>query len=162
MGKSALLREINERRKQYSTSNEATKCIYILELDRSILTSKKAMKSLRFPKGEKFPKLKIGLRGCVYVGVSSHTPEQRFTIHAKKGKKAAKIAKLGFLKDYDSFDRCGREITALFGFDKIGWRDNKPEFLESWLAWRLYKIGYYVWGSHIHEDVDFLGKPPYE
>ncbi|MDP7373495.1 MAG: hypothetical protein QF588_06385, partial [Candidatus Poseidoniaceae archaeon] len=70
MGKSALLREINERRKQYSTSNEATKCIYILELDRSILTSKKAMKSLRFPKGEKFPKLKIGLRGCVYVGVS--------------------------------------------------------------------------------------------
>ena len=120
------------------------------------------MKSLRFPKGDGFPKLGKKVKGFLYVGVSSHSPEERFKIHASKGKKACKVAKLGYLKDYDNFEKCGGKMTKFFGFKKIGWRDNKPELLESWIAWRLYKLGYFVWGSHIHEDLDFLGKPPYE
>ena len=68
------------------------------------------------------------------------------------------MAKLGYLSDYRNFDHCGKRLTQLYGFKQIGWKENKPELLESWLAWRLYKIGYYVWGSHLHEEIDFLEK----
>ena len=161
MSEKDLLQDIRRMRKLFTPEKEATKCIYILKLDESILENEKAMKSLKFPKGKKYPKLSKKFRGCVYVGVTSHTAEERYKIHADKGKKACKVAKLGYLSDYRNFEHCGKRLTQLYGFKQIGWKENKPELLESWLAWRLYKIGYYVWGSHLHEEVDFLGNKPF-
>jgi len=161
MSEKDLLRDIRHMRKLFSPEKEATKRTYILKLDESILEDKKAMKSLKFPKGKKYPKLNKKFRGCVYVGVTSHSAEERYNIHASKGKKASKVAKLGYLSDYRNFNQCGKKLTELYGIKQIGWKENKPELLESWLAWRLYKIGYYVWGSHLHLEVDFLGKKPF-
>lgn len=161
MSEKDLLRDISHMGKLFSPEKEATKRTYILKLDESILEDKRAMKSLKFPKGKKYPKLKKKFRGCVYVGVTSHSAEERYKIHASKGKKACKVAKLGYLSDYRNFNQCGKKLTELYGLKQIGWKENKPELLESWIAWRLYKIGYYVWGSHLHEEFDFLGKKPF-
>ena len=55
-----------------------------------------------------------------------------------------------------------KDLTDKFGFKQVGWRDYKPEKLESWVAWNFYKMGYWVWGSHHHDDENFLGTKPFD
>ena len=99
--------------------------------------------------------------GFVYVGVTGLSPDERFEVHASKSGKASKIAKLGFLYSYDSFEECGSEMTEEYGFSGVGWKDRWSLKLESWLAWAFYKAGYWVWGSHLHEEEEFLGEKPF-
>ena len=63
--------------------SEARYSIYVIELDKAILDHKKFMKEN--------PDYIPG-QPCVYVGMTVHTPEERFAQH-KAGYKAAKFAR---------------------------------------------------------------------
>lgn len=152
---------LNELRVKFEFSKEAPKHIYVLKLDKAIEHNKKALKSRTFPNGLDYPELFDIPKGFVYVGVTGLSVEYRYKVHCGKGKKASKVAKLGFLSNYSSFEKCGKELTDSFGFYKVGWKENKPEKIESWVAWSLYKQGYWVWGSHFHLSSNFLGTKPF-
>ena len=153
--------KLQKLRDKFEFTKDSHRYIYILELRPDIQTDKKALRSRVFPDGDSFPELAKAPIGFVYVGVTGLYVEDRFLVHASKGQKASKVAKLGYLSDYTSFEKCGRELTDRFGFERVSWRDKLPEKLESWVAWNLYKQGYWVWGSHLHLTKSFLGKPPF-
>ena len=142
-------------------TGEAPKSVYILKLNSDVVENVGAINCRTFPKGSQYPDLVENPKECVYVGLTGLTPTERFEVHAAKSKRASKIAKLGFLYSYDSFEECGKELTDEFGFSKIGHRYNRDAKTESWLAWSLYKAGYWVWGSHLHDEEEFLGSFPY-
>ena len=154
--------KLQQLREKFEFTKDSHRYIYILELRPDIQTDKKALRSRVFPDGDSFPELAKAPVGFVYVGVTGLYVEERFLVHASKDQKASKVAKLGYLSDYASFEKCGRELTDRFGFERVSWRDKLPEKLESWVAWNLYKQGYWVWGSHLHLTQSFLGKPPFD
>ena len=152
--------KLQQLREKFEFTKDSHRHIYILKLRPDIQNDKKAIQSRVFPDEDSFPVLSKAPIGFVYVGVTGLYVEDRFLVHASKGQKASKVAKLGYLSDYTSFEKCGRELTDRFGFERVSWRDKLPEKLESWAAWNLYKQGYWVWGSHLHLTKSFLGKPP--
>lgn len=154
--------KLQQLREKFEFTKGSHRYIYVLDLSPEIQTDKRALQSRVFPDGDSFPELAKAPIGFVYVGVTGLYVEERFLVHAGKGQKASKVAKLGYLSDYTSFEKCGRELTDRFGFERVSWRDKLPEKLESWVAWNLYKQGYWVWGSHLHLTQSFLGKPPFE
>ena len=96
-------------------------------------------------------------KGCVYVGLTTLTFEQRFKNH-KQNEKAGK----GYIRDYrisDDYEVCVGELTEKYGIFRCKRQDASK--LESWLGWVLYKAGYWVWGPHQHEQEDFLDESPY-
>ena len=157
-----LLRKVEKlREKVQGYSGETEKRIYVLKINpQEAFVSLEAKRNRTFP-SHKYPDLVQTPRGYVYVGLTGKTIEERFEVHASKTGKASQMAKLGFLYSYDSFEECGKELTDKFGFPNVGWRDEKPLMVESWLAWNFYKMGYWVWGSHHHNGEDFLGNAPY-
>ena len=66
-----------------SKKSKARFNVYVIELDRAVLSDRKFQKAN--------PDYKQG-RPCVYVGMTSQSPEQRFEQH-KNGVKAARFAK---------------------------------------------------------------------
>jgi len=158
--KREFIGNVKRLRKQFEGTKESPRSIYILNVKREAFTNKKARNNLTFP-SEKYPPLVENPRGFVYVGMTGLSVEERFAVHQTKKGKACKIAKLGFLSD-GPYSRVGKKLTATYGFKGVGWREKKPEKLESWVAWNFYKMGYWVWGSHHHEDEEFLGQSPFE
>tara|TARA_Y100001970_G_C14150615_1_gene812482 strand:+ start:28 stop:1149 length:1122 start_codon:yes stop_codon:yes gene_type:complete len=133
--------------------------------------TKKAEKCRVFPffPFDKYPEIDVGAtqRECVYVGLTSMTPENRWDVHIEGGAQASKIAKLKLLYSDSSFEECHDGLNEKYGFYEVGWRDNgrrrdKNLRLESWLGWALYKAGYWVWGPDYHkENPDFFGSYPF-
>lgn len=154
-----VLKKLAKLRKEFQGTWESSRAIYVLKISNDAMNDKRALKIRKFPNSE-YPEIIDNPRGCVYIGVTSLEPKERFEVHKSKERKAAKIAKLGHLY-HENYEKCGKDLTEKFGFVDIGWRDNKHEKLESWLAWNFYQMGYWVWGSHYHEDEDFLGEAPY-
>jgi predicted GIY-YIG superfamily endonuclease len=101
--------------------------VYVIELDKSVLSSKKFR--------EKNPRLKPRL-ACYYVGQTTHDPETRFDQH-KTGYKANR-----FVKKYGI-----RLVPRKFRkYNPIVNRKD-AETIEQWLAEKLRKKGHGVW-SH--------------
>ena len=157
--RTTVIRKLEKLREEFQGTWEAPKSIYVLKISDDAMHDDKALKIRKFPCSD-YPDITDDPIGCVYVGVTSISPEKRFEVHKSRDKKAAKIAKLGYLSD-ETFKMCGKNLTEEFGFRDVGWRENKPEKLESWVAWNFYQMGYWVWGSHHHEIEDFLGKTPF-
>jgi len=153
-------KKVSRLRKEFQGTWESPRSIYILSVKSEARSNHRAVANRTFP-SQKFPSLIDEPLGYVYVGLTGLSVEDRFAVHQSKQGKASKIAKLGFLID-GSYEIVGKEITEAFGFKQVGWRDKKPEKLESWVAWNFYKMGYWVWGSHFHEEEDFLGIEPFE
>jgi len=127
--------------------------------------------SRKFP-SEKYPELDAGMppRGCVYVGVTGLEPEERWQRQTDQNHEKftpSKIAKLGLLSSYSSFEECGKDLTEKYGLKGISHYDHmtqrqKQLKSESWVAWALYKAGYWVWGPHHHiDEPNFLGSYPF-
>ena len=129
----------------------------------------------RFPNRVSFPDIVEEPLGFVYVGVSDN-PVKRFEGHAGREppgskNKPAKIAKLGHLFSYTSFEECSDGLTEKYGIKKVSWNkyvtpagktiEKRQEAVESWLGWALYKAGYWVWGPKYHEEEDFLELEPF-
>ena len=147
------------RKKYGNTMYEATKDVYVLQLKDSIKTNHTALALRKFP-SNRYPKLDDEPKGYLYVGVADDV-NHRFLVHngtETSGKsRPSKVAKLGLLKDEQSFEKCGGDLTKKFGIKNVGWRKNMQyEKVESWLGFALYKSGYWVWGPHRHETEDFL------
>ena len=186
--KVARLREEFQGRSSYSEEErveESPKSIYILKINPRALSNEdaKAIRTFPWEPPEKtlresleniledifsigppppsFPALVWKPLGFVYVGLTDLWVEDRFAVHQSREGKASRIAKLGLL-DGGSYDLVGEELTEQYGFKQVGWRDKKPEKLQSWVAWNFYKMGYWVWGSHHHGEEDFLGKGLFE
>ena len=151
--------KVLELRERFQGTLESSREIYILRIKPGAFSDKSAKAKRTFP-SENFPPLVENPLGFVYVGLTSLTEEQRFVIHRDKLPKASKIAKMGFLLD-GTYQEVGKDLTENYGFKEVGWRDKKPEKLESWVSWNFYKMGYWVWGSHHHDDEDFLGTEPF-
>ena len=156
----AFLAKVATLRKTFEDANESQRQIYVLNIKSDAASIPKAIKNRVFPSDD-YPSLVERPRGFVYVGLTGLAVEERFEVHRSKSSKAAKIAKLGCLSE-GSYEKVGKPLTDKFGFRGVGWRDKKPEKLESWVAWNFYKMGYWVWGSHYHEEEDFLGTPPFD
>ena len=156
---STVIRKLAKLREEFQGTLEAPKSIYVLRISDDAMKDDRALKIRKFPSSD-YPKIIDDPRGCVYVGVTSLDPEERFEVHKSKVRSAAKIAKLGYLS-HESYEKCGKDLTEKFGFVDVGWRNNKSVKLESWLGWNFYQMGYWVWGPHYHEEEDFLGKFPY-
>ena len=139
---------------------EATISIYILKVKPESFSDARAKAKRTFP-SQNYPSLIDTPTGYVYVGLTGLSAEDRYAVHQTKEGKASKIAKLGLLAD-GSYEVVGKELTNLYGFKQVGWTNNKPEKLESWVAWNFYKMGYWVWGSHYHNEENFLGTDPFE
>lgn len=154
-----FLRKVAKLRKTFEGANESQRQIYVLKIKSEAASNPKAIKNRVFPSDD-YPSLVEQPRGFVYVGLTGLAVEDRFEVHRSKSSKAAKIAKLGYLCE-GSYQKVGKPLTDKFGFSGVGWRDKKPEKLESWVAWNFYKMGYWVWGSHYHEEEDFLENPPF-
>lgn len=152
--------KISRLRKEFQGTRESPRLIYILSVKPEARTNHRAVTNRTFP-SQKYPSLIDQPLGYVYVGLTGLSVEDRFSVHQSKQGKASKIAKLGLLVD-GSYELVGKKITDAFGFKQVGWRDKKPEKLESWVAWNFYKMGYWVWGSHFHKEEDFLGTEPFE
>ena len=151
--------KVAKLREEFQGTWESAREIYILRIKPEAFSNESAKAKRSFP-SHKFPPLVENPLGFVYVGLTSLTVEERFEVHRDKLPRASKIAKLGFLLD-GTYQEVGKDLTDKFGFKQVGWRDYKPEKLESWVAWNFYKMGYWVWGSHHHGDEDFLGTEPF-
>ena len=156
----AELREQFEGVFDFPPLTESERNIYVLRILPDAIDDARAMKFRTFPYGSDYPDLIDEPKGCVYIGLTWLSPEDRFEVHKSRASKASKIAKLGYLHG-ESYDESGRDLTSRFGFSNVGWRNSKPERLESWLAWNFYLMGYWVWGAHHHKDEKFLGITPF-
>ncbi len=161
LSEKVFVKKVKHLRKDFEGTRERPRSIYVLKVKPEAFFNKRAKANRTFP-SKKFPRLVEKPLGFVYVGLTGLSVEERFTVHASRSRKASKIAKLSFIFE-GSFESVGAELTGKFGFKEVGWRDNKPEKLESWIAWNFYRMGYWVWGSHHHnDDKDFLGKYPFD
>jgi predicted GIY-YIG superfamily endonuclease len=147
------------RTKYGKTMSEATKDVYVLELKSIVETNHLALAIRTFPSAN-FPEITKVPKGFLYVGVAADV-NHRFLVHngtVTSGKsRPARVAKLDFLKNSNSFENCGGKLTEKYGIKQIGWRQgDQYEKLESWLGYALYKAGYWIWGPHRHEKEDFL------
>jgi hypothetical protein len=155
-----LAAQVKRLRLRFHVTTESTRSVYVLRLHSSAAKDTRALRLRTFPSGPYPPIVEVP-KACVYVGVTALAVEERFQIHRSRGGKASKVAKLGFIDEGD-FATVGKEFTEAYGLSAVGWKDGKPEKAESWVAWKLYCAGYWVWGSHLHERLDFLGAHPFE
>ena len=100
--------------------------------------------------------------GYVYVGQTKLTPIERLMDHIRDHK-----AGKGYVRDFhQTLSVKGGEIiqSPLWDvsetFENLDYEDSLR--LESWLAWKISLMGYYVWGSHKHKYEEFLGKSPFD
>lgn len=101
--------------------------VYVIELDKEVLTSKKFR--------DMNPRMKPRL-ACYYVGQSAHDPVTRFKQH-KIGYKANR-----FVKKYGI-----RLVPRKFKkFNPIAKR-KEAEQIEQWLTYKLRKKGHGVWSN---------------
>ena len=145
------LSQMREKYQQESKRNRSK--IYVAKLDNKILDSRLGTK-YKFPKGNYFPDTEVDFKGCVYVGLTTNLAETRFRDHLNDYK-----AGRGAVRDFHystDFGQCCGELTRKYGFERILSEDR--DYIESWVGWVLCNLGYYVWGSHLHETEDFLGK----
>jgi predicted GIY-YIG superfamily endonuclease len=101
--------------------------VYVIELDKAVLISKKFR--------EKNPTLKPRL-ACYYVGQTMHDPETRFEQH-KAGYKANR-----FVKKYGL-----RLVPRKFRKYNPIVKRKDAEIVEQWLAEKLRKKGHGVWSN---------------
>ena len=101
--------------------------VYVIELDKSVLTSKKFR--------EKNPDMKPR-RACYYVGQTIHDPELRFTQHKQGYKGNYFVKKYGLWLVPRKFQK----------YNPIGKRKD-AEMIEQWLAEKLRKKGHGVWSN---------------
>ena len=101
--------------------------VYVIELDKEVLKSKKFR--------DKNPNMNLR-KTCFYVGQSSHNPETRFKQH-KKGYKAN-----SFAKRYG----CRLEPRIYSRFNPIPTR-KEAEKIEQWIAEKLREKGHGVWSN---------------
>jgi hypothetical protein len=151
--------KVAKLRAEFQGTWESAREIYILKINPEVFSNESAKAKRTFP-SNKYPTLVENPLGFVYVGLTGLTAERRFEVHRDKLPKASKIAKLGFLLD-GTYQEVGQDLIDKFGFKQVGWRNKIPEKLESWVAWNFYKMGYWVWGSHHHNDEDFLDLEPF-
>jgi len=72
--------------------------------------------------------------GFLYVGMTSHTPEERFAIHKEGGMLSAPVVR-----------RYGRELRPRLYQAYVRMSQSDAEEMERYLADRLRKKGYAVW-----------------
>jgi len=151
--------------------------VYVIELKTKVNVEKSKYK--RFP-GEGYadicPISAPNFKGYVYVGVTSkgdidpkEACEKRFKEH-KAGKRAGRKIVTNYSKT-ESFETCGLELTERYGMynmvSSYPTQGVHSEYMESWVGFMLYKLGYHVWGPHAHSQKHretygtFLGKDPY-
>ena len=152
--------------------------VYVIELKSEVNIKKSEYK--RFP-GEGYadicPTTGPNFKGYVYVGVTNkgdidpkEACEKRFKEH-KDGIRAGKKIVTKFSKT-ETFETCGLELTERYGMynmvSSYPTQGVHSEYMESWVGFMLYKLGYHVWGPHAHSDKKnrekygtFLGKDPY-
>ena len=151
--------------------------VYVIELKPEVNNEKSKYK--RFPsKGyaDFCPITDAGFKGYVYVGVTSkgdiepkEACEKRFKEH-KDGRWAGRKIVTKFSKT-ETFETCGLELTERYGMynmvSSYPTQGVHSEYMESWVGFMLYKLGYHVWGPHAHSQKHretygtFLGKDPY-
>jgi len=98
--------------------------VYVIELDEAILKSKKFR--------EANPDMREG-KGCLYVGMTSRTPEERFEQH-KRGYKSAR-----YVRQYGKWLR--KRLYSKYN----PMTKEEASIMEGELARRLRKRGYGVW-----------------
>lgn len=166
-----ILPKSRDPRMEGGPSAEPKKNIYVLRVkSREEWPGDKTKKAdeLRKFRSDKYPEIDVGAtqRECVYVGLTTRTPENRWKAHID-GDQASGIAKLKLLYSTSSFEECHDGLNEKYGFYEVGWRDNgrprdKNLRLESWLGWALYKAGYWVWGPHHHNKIPvYFGSYPF-
>jgi predicted GIY-YIG superfamily endonuclease len=101
--------------------------VYVIELDKKVLTSKKFR--------EKNPHMNTQ-KTCFYVGQTTHDPETRFKQH-KDGYKANSYAKKYGLR---------LEPRIYTRFNPIAKR-KEAERIEQWVALKLREKGHGVWSN---------------
>ena len=107
--RTTVIRKLEKLREEFQGTWEAPKSIYVLKISDDAMHDDKALKIRKFPCSD-YPDITDDPIGCVYVGVTSISPEKRFEVHKSRDKKAAKIAKLGYLSD-ETFKMCGKNLT---------------------------------------------------
>lgn len=151
--------------------------VYVIELKPEVNIEKSEYK--RFP-GEGYadicPTTGPNFKGYVYVGVTNkgdidpkEACEKRFKEH-KDGKWAGRKIVTKFSRT-ETFETCGLELTERYGMynmvSSYPTQGVHSEYMESWVGFMLYKLGYHVWGPHAHSQENrekygtFLGKDPY-
>jgi len=101
--------------------------VYVIELDKEILKSKKFR--------VKNPNMNIRKK-CYYVGQTTHDPETRFKQH-KSGYKANRFAKRYVIR---------LEPRIFSKFNPIVKR-KEAEYMEKWIAEKLREKGHGVWSN---------------
>jgi hypothetical protein len=102
--------------------------LYVVDLDPKVWRDRATMRRAN-------PKYSpLTGKGCVYVGISAHTPEERFEIHKAGGLHSAPVVR-----------RFGRYLRPRLyqAYQRMTQAD--AEEMEPYLADRLRKKGYAVW-----------------
>jgi hypothetical protein len=136
---------LSQMREKYQVTPRGAK-LYVAKLDDAILNSPKGKKKRKFPSDD-FPEIDVERRGCVYVGITNKTVQNRFREHINGHRKASWA--LGRFPSSRYFKECVDEMTEEYGFTHLD--KEIREKLESWVGYALYKAGYWVWGPHAHE-----------
>lgn len=118
-----------------SNANKAEKLthnVYVVELRKQVWTDRKKFRDAN-------PHYK-GIMGCLYVGMTSHSPQERFDKHKSgyRNKKGYKISS-SFVEKYGLYLR-----TSLYSHFNPLTRESAT-MLEKNLAESLRKRGYAVW-----------------
>lgn len=106
--------------------------VYVVELNRAVWTDSKKFRDAN-------PHYK-GIMGCMYVGMTSHSPQERFAKHKSgyRNKKGIKISSY-FVEKYGLYLR-----PSLFKLLNPMTR-SRATYIEGALAKRLQRKGYAVW-----------------
>jgi hypothetical protein len=120
-----------------------THCVYVIELDPRVWRERATMRKAN----PRYSPL-TGL-GFVYVGMTSHTPEERFAIHKKGGELSAPVVR-----------RFGRALQPRLyqAYERMSRPD--AEEMERYLADRLRRKGYAVWPVKPGGAFTMDGGPP--
>ena len=141
--------------------------VYLIELDSKVRNSasKKIYPGVNYPETELHGKESRNF----YVGITSQTPEDRFSGPGKNHilSVTGKVRKYRKIKDDEPFIESLKQLEILI--NEFGYRDdtsskNLDYRFEHYLAWALYKIGHRVWGPTMDEieDLSWLGKEPFK
>ena len=114
------------------SEKKTTHNVYVVELSKSVWT-----KSSKFRKAN--PQYK-GIMGCLYVGMTSHSPQERFEKH-KSGYRTKKGIKISayFVEKFGLYLR----PTLYKNLNPL--TKEKATYIEGALAKRLRRQGYAVW-----------------
>ena len=142
--------------------------VYLIELNSRVRNSasEKIYPGVNYPETELHGKESRNF----YVGITSQTPEDRFSGPGKNhiSSVTGKVSKYRKIEDDEPFTESLEELEVLI--NEFGYRDdtsskNLDYRFEHYLAWALYKIGHRVWGPAMKEvqgDLSWLGKEPFK